>query len=56
MEHRFNPDKYYCIDGTSMNYLERLKDRLGEMRKINADEMRDVMNRLFLILNDAEED
>lgn len=50
---RFNSDEYYCLEGKSLNYLESLKNRLGKMERLNADEMRDAMNKLFLVLDDV---
>lgn len=52
---RFNFDSYYCLEGKDLNYLDALKNRLGQMTRMNSDEMRNAMNKLFVILVDAIE-
>jgi hypothetical protein len=42
---------YYVLDGRDLNYISRLKNRLGQMQRMTSDEMRDAMNKLVLILD-----
>lgn len=51
---RFDIDNYYILSGADLNYIDKIKTRLGSMQRLTADEMRDAMNKLFLILDNAE--
>lgn len=46
-------EEYYCIEGKWMRYLATLKTQLGSMKRLSSDDMRDHMNKLCLLLDDA---
>ncbi len=45
-------NEYYAISKKDKKFLELLMKRLGTEKKISGDEMRDIMNRLFLLIHD----
>ena len=47
------PD-YYVIDRSAYKNLKRWKERLGTARKLTGDELRDLENALWLLLEGAE--
>lgn len=46
--------KFYAIDEPTIRYLKRLMIRLADVKSMNSDEMRDHMNKLYLIIDEAE--
>ena len=50
-----DPDKYYMVSGRDMLALQATMKRLYEERRLSGDDMRDMGNRMFLILADPTE-
>jgi len=50
----FHPDSFYAVTGVDFADLEALVRRLGTEQRMHADEMRDWMNRLHLMVSTAE--